>query len=398
MRIQTNEQIHSSDEYFVHEALRLAEANMGYTAPNPPVGAVLVREGRIIGRGAHLKLGDLHAEAQALRDAGDAQGATCYVSLEPCSHVGRQPSCCNLLAEAGVSRVVWGCDDADPRSAGRAATVLGAQGIETRSGVLADSCAAFLRHYLLSEQQQRCFVHLKLALSLDAQLACANGASQWLSGPQSLGLAHYLRWKYDAVLVGRGTVLADNPRLTVRPEVLEPYYQGAAARIFRQPVRLVLDPSFELLPQFSQNPARFSLLDLQGQRDDLPGLIVIGRADALPAEHNLPPQVQLMGLGLDSAGRLDLRQMRVMLFERGLRSLLIEGGGAVARSVLLQQAADRLTLVYTPVLIGSDGQGFSPALGSRSIAECPRLTDVDVEVLGQDCAYSGRPQWPGTAG
>ncbi|MCC7479396.1 bifunctional diaminohydroxyphosphoribosylaminopyrimidine deaminase/5-amino-6-(5-phosphoribosylamino)uracil reductase RibD [bacterium] len=396
MKIRPNTWPPGSDEYFVHEALLLAEAAMGSTSPNPPVGSVIVREGQIIGRGAHRRLGDLHAESAALLDAGDCRGASCFVSLEPCSHIGRQPSCCHLLHEAGIQRVVWGCGDADPRSAGRAENVLAGLGIKTRAGVLEEDCRAFLRHYLCAEEQQQCFSHLKLALSLDAKLACANGASQWLSGPQSLGLAHYLRWKYDGVLVGWRTVLADNPRLTVRPPVLEPYYPGAEARSFRQPVRVVLDPRFELLPRLMQPGSDLAITQLEGQRQDLPGLVIAGAESRMPAAQEQPGTV-LLGLPEHPGGGLDLGQLRSGLYRLGLRSLLVEGGAGLAQSFLRQQEVSHMTLVYTPLLIGSDGLGFSPEQGCLTISECPSLFALEIEVLGRDCAISGRPVWPAPA-
>ena len=226
-------------EHFIHECLELALEGLGWTSPNPLVGCLLVRDGEVIGRGFHARDGEEHAEVRALRDAGDARGASAYVSLEPCSHVGRQPSCCHELAAAGVKRVVWGCDDANPLTAGRAASLLPELGVEARGGVLREQCERLLDYYLLAQRSRRPFMHLKLALSADGKIACPDGHSQWLSGPESLGYAHFLRLKYDAALVSYRTVLADDPRLTVRDEQLGAYRRPPDSPR-RQPARIVL--------------------------------------------------------------------------------------------------------------------------------------------------------------
>lgn len=395
MRIGENPWPHGTDEHHMHEALRLAELHMGHTSPNPAVGCVLVRNGVVIGRGAHHHVGQLHAERMALQDAGEARGAECFVSLEPCSHVGRQPSCCAALIESGVRRVVYGATDSDERSSGRAAQLLSRAGIEVRPGVLAGPCERFIDHYQFGKRHARVFIHLKMALSLDARLACPNGASQWLSGPQSLGLAHYLRWKYDAVLVGYRTVLHDNPRLTVRPGTLDPYWPGAAQRSFRQPGRVVLDPRFELLPRLlSPADSPLALADRSGMRDDMPQIVLAGQADSLPDVPASADWLTLIGLPLRSDGSLDLGRLAAELYRLGLRSLLVEGGGGVASSLLAQRLVDKLSCVYTPLLIGSDGIGFSPALGLESLELAPQLAQEEVEVLGRDVALTGRLRWP----
>lgn len=392
MRREPNPHPPGSDEYYIYETLELAHHGLGWTSPNPLVGALLVREGAVIGRGAHLRDGAEHAEVLALREAGDARGATCYVNLEPCAHVARQPSCCSELALAGVSRVVYGAEDADQRTAGRAQGALAAQGIACRAGVLREECARLLDYYLYAHSLSRPFIHLKLALSLDAKLACANGHSQWLSGPESLGYAHYLRQKYDAVLVGHGTVAADDPRLSVRPETLAPYRELEAGTAPRNPVRVILDPRFALLAELP----RWRLGDLAGSfRSHLPRLILAGRRDALPAAAEVPPHVELLGLEADAAGRLSFAELAQRLGDLGVRSVLVEGGARLARELLKQRMVDKVSFVYTPRLLGDDALGFSPALGCRTIEDGIHLCDCRRIAFGQDCLIEGYPQWPG---
>jgi diaminohydroxyphosphoribosylaminopyrimidine deaminase / 5-amino-6-(5-phosphoribosylamino)uracil reductase len=372
----------------MREALALAERGLGWVAPNPPVGCVLVRDGQVIGRGWHAQLGGLHAETAALAAAGDARGATCYVTLEPCSHVGRQPACTDALIRAGVARVVYGALDPDRRTCGKARGILEAQGIAVSEGVLQSACERFLDAYMHYQSTGRPFVQLKLALSLDARLACANGQSQWLSGPESHGYAHYLRQVGDGILVGRGTVLADDPQLSVRPEVLAGFGEFGFAP--RDPVRIVLDPDFSLLPQLTG----LKLAQPGGFREGLPQLVLLGRIGALPANWS----DQLVGLTLDVRAieietlpdsHLDLHAAITQLGGLGLTSILVEGGAGVARSFLAQGVADKLTLVYTPALLGSDALDFSPTLGLTSVQAAPRLQDVETRALGSDVLVSG---------
>lgn len=374
-----------TDEYYMQEALRLAHGGLGWASPNPVVGCVLVREGNIIGRGFHARDGGPHAEAVALEEAGDARGATCYVSLEPCSHEGRQPSCCRLLGEAGVARVVYGVEDADRRSAGRACAALAECGIEATSGVLARDSYRLLDYYLHAKRNSSTFVHLKLALSLDAKMACANGASQWLSGPESLGFAHYLRQKYDAIMVGSGTVLADNPRLSTRAEELGKYMPLPAQPQVKNPCRVIFDPRGEVMGA----NRRFALASLDGSfAEGMPRLIIV-TGQGQPGLGSLGRKAEVVIGERGTDGRVKFSSTLPILWNLGIKSIVIEGGARLARELLRQECANRLSLVYTPKLIGSDGLGFAPRLGLDSLDGCIKLQQPVCEKLGSDVLVDG---------
>jgi len=384
----TRQSPETTDERYMALALEAAQAGLGWTSPNPMVGCVLVRDEEVVGVGAHLQDGEEHSEVRALADAGDAKGATAYVTLEPCSHVGRQSACCRALIEAGVSRVVYGSEDVDPRTAGTAKSILEDAGISVTAGVLVDNCDRFLDYYLHSSRENRVFVHLKLAVSLDAKIACKTGHSQWLSGLVSLGYAHYLRQKYDAVLVGSGTILADNPRLTARAETMEPYFKLPGQTPARNPVRVVLDPKFGL----ERDPG-WKFLNTQGDnfRAHLPRVVIFG-SDS----HPQPPggkcessPATRHGLSENKEGRLDLGEMLGKLWQTGIRSLLVEGGSKVAQEFIHQGKVDKISLVFTPRIIGDDALGFSPIMGLQTIGEGLDFIDCQYEQLDTDMLITG---------
>jgi diaminohydroxyphosphoribosylaminopyrimidine deaminase/5-amino-6-(5-phosphoribosylamino)uracil reductase len=285
--------------------------------------------------------------------------------------------------------VVWGCDDANPLTAGQAASLLPELGVEARGGVLRERCERFLDYYLLAHPRGRPFMHLKLALSADGKIACPGGHSQWLSGPESLGYAHFLRLKYDAALVSYRTVLADNPRLTVRDEQLRAYRRPPDSPR-RQPVRIVLDPRFQLPDRLD----KLRLGRLEGEfRSQLPRLIIAGDAGFMPAADSCAPGIRLLGLERQGNSPLRFADLAAALWELGVRSVLVEGGGALAAELLRQRLVDKLTLVYTPTLIGADGLGFTPPLACEHLDGCPRLARAEAFSLGRDAVLEGYPAW-----
>ena len=374
----------------MHRALELAQGGLGWTSPNPMVGCVLVRNGCIVSEGWHQRNGAEHAEVLALRACPDPSGATAFVNLEPCNHVGRQPACCTELHRAGVTRVVYGSEDMNPVTRGAAMQWLPLHGVEVRAGVLQAECDRFLDYYQHSHGSQRVFIHLKLALSLDGKAACANGRSQWLSGRESLGLAHYLRQLYDGVLVSARTALADMSRLSVRPEQLVAYYTLPDTTPARQPVRIILDPRFELAERLAKLP----LAEPGGNwRSHLPQIVLAGDKRLLPASDPVANNLRIVLLGLDSSatGQLEWEDLASRLRSLGLMSILVEGGPSLAAGLLRQRAADKITLVYTPRLLGADGIGFTPEMGLREVSEGIKIADVSRTTLGYDCVVTGYP-------
>ena len=381
-----------TDEYFIRRTLELAQGGIGWTSPNPLVGCVLVRSGEVIAEGWHQRDGKEHAEALTLRACDNPRGATAYVNLEPCAHVGRQPACCTALVGAGVTRVVYGSEDANPVTCGMAAQMLPQHGVAVSAGVLKGQCDRFLDYYQHSHRSMQAFLHLKLAISLDGKAACNTGHSQWLSGPESLGLAHYLRQLYDGVLISARTALADRARLSVRLEQLEHFFTLPATAPPRQSVRIILDPRFELAPKLAELP----LADPAGNwRSHLPQIVLAGWRECLPqaAPQANGLKVELLGLDTPAGQPLNWQELSSALRRLGIGSVLVEGGPRLAAELIRQQAIHRLTLVHTPRLIGADGLGFTPVWGHTAIPKCPQITNSISFGLGDDCVVSGYPNW-----
>ncbi|MEW6582308.1 MAG: bifunctional diaminohydroxyphosphoribosylaminopyrimidine deaminase/5-amino-6-(5-phosphoribosylamino)uracil reductase RibD [Actinomycetota bacterium] len=351
----------------------LAERSRGHTSPNPLVGAVVVRDGRVVGQGHHERAGGPHAEVVALRDAGEAaRGATVVCTLEPCSHHGRTPPCCDALVAAGVARVVIGSMDPLEERRGRGARILAEAGIEVAvaDGADADACREMNAAFLTWAVTGRPLVTLKLATSLDGKVATATGESQWISGPASRALVHRWRAESDAVAVGIGTALADDPLLTARD------VDGEVT----PPRRVVFDSAARL-------PAASALV--RGARD-IPVTVVCGPAappaavDALAAAgvevlRGPADPVARIGWGLDRLG------------EAAVQSLLVEGGAGLAAAFLAAGAVDRVAWFVAPILIGGTGApGAIGDPGAGTLAAAPRLAGTRWEQVGDDMLVTGR--------
>lgn len=350
-------------------ALALAERGVGRTHPNPPVGAVVVRDGRVVGEGFHRRAGLPHAEVEALRQAGNrARGATLYVTLEPCSHFGRTPPCTRAVLAAGIRRVVVGSVDPNPRERGRGMRRLRRAGLEVSAGVRARECRVLIEPYATYITAGRPLVALKLAASLDGRIAVPGESRGWLSGPAARALVHGLRDVTDAVLVGAGTVLADDPRLTCR-------LPGG-----RDPIRVVLDGRL-------RTPPRARVVRGEGQ------VWVVGAAGA-PASR----AAALRAAGAEvillpgRRGRVAVRRVLRALAARGITSLLVEGGSDTAAEFLAARAVDRLLLLYSPIIIGGGGV---PMLGKlprvHSTRGALRVQGVRVLGCGPDLVLEARP-------
>lgn len=357
------------DAYFMRQALRLARRGLGRTSPNPPVGALVVRGGSVVGRGFHARAGQAHAEVVALRQAaGRARGATLYVTLEPCAHLGRTPPCTEAITAAGIARVVFGARDPNPQVEGDGAGRLRRAGIAVVAGVAQADCddliSAFRKHVTTGLP----LVTLKLAASLDGRIATCTGDSKWITGEAARAIAHRLRDQHDAVLVGVETVIRDDPALTCR-------LPGG-----RDPLRVVLDRRLRI-----SETAR--VLTNTG-----PAATVVATALAGGAKWR---RLQVRGVQLVRVpavrGGVSLRQVLAWLGRAGVSAVLIEGGAAVAASALKARLVDRMVLFYAPKLIGGDGRPMLDALGVRAMREAWELGAVRVRRVGADFMVTACP-------
>ncbi len=352
------------DERWMRRALALAARAHGRTAPNPMVGCVLVRGGRLVGEGYHHRAGLPHAEVEALRDAGaHARGATAYVTLEPCNHTGRTGPCSEALIAAGVARVVAAMRDENPRVAGGGARRLGKARIPVEIGLLGDEARALNAGFLKWAATGRPLVTLKGAVSLDGRIAAASGDARWVTGEAARREAHRMRDRADAVLVGAGTVRADDPQLTTRLP------RG------RDPLRVVLDGKLTVSPAARMVRA---------------GTLVATTRDApAAAERRLAARgaevVRLPG----RRGRIDLGALLDELGRRDVLELLVEGGGAVHAGFLAAGLADRVAVFVAPVLIGAAGVPLLALPGAERMADAWRLSAVSTRRLGDDMLVTG---------
>ncbi|MFD0356016.1 bifunctional diaminohydroxyphosphoribosylaminopyrimidine deaminase/5-amino-6-(5-phosphoribosylamino)uracil reductase RibD [Streptomyces sp. NPDC127110] len=347
----------------MRRAIELASRGLGSTSPNPVVGCVITDPaGAVVGEGWHERAGGPHAEVHALRAAGDAaRGGTAYVTLEPCNHTGRTGPCAQALADAGIARVVYAVSDPNPQASGGGAT-LRAAGIDTEAGLLADEAERGNTAWLTSVRLGRPHVTWKYAATLDGRSAAEDGSSRWITSPESRADVHRLRAEADAVLVGGGTLRADDPHLAVRG------VDGAV-----QPLRVALDTRAAL-------PATARILD-----DAAPTLIVTGE-DADTAHL---PGTDVLRLPL-SDGRLPLGPLLAELYGRGVRSVLLEGGPTLAGAFLEAGAVDRVVGYIAPALLGAGPAALAGA-GITNIAHAVRLDITETVRTGPDLRITAVP-------
>ena len=367
------------DEQFMVQALRLAKRAYGQTSPNPMVGAVLVQDGEVIGRGWHHRAGAPHAEIEALADAARRQrsvsGATVYVTLEPCCTHGRTPPCTEALIRAGVRRVVVAAVDPNPRHAGQGLVRLREAGITVDSGVLeaeSNRLNEAFNHWLVHRIP---WVTAKSAMTLDGKIATASGQSKWITGPKSRAHAQRLRLGVDAVLVGVETVLADDPSLTVRTQ---PGFRRPAWHPVK--LRIILDTR-------ARTPLESRLVSDDGRASTL--IVVSELAD--PARiAALQARVTVIRAP-ERDGRIDLAWLMPELGRMGVLHLLVEGGGTVLASFFEAGLVHRIAFFYAPRILGGEESRRSVAgQGFRSLAEAPSLTDVESRRFGEDLFITAR--------
>jgi len=359
-------------------ALELAEKGRGYTSPNPMVGAVVVKEGRIVGRGWHEFAGGPHAEVNAINDAGEsANGADLYVTLEPCNHYGRTPPCTQKILESRIDRVIVAMNDPNPDVKGGGNDYLRAKGISVTTGVCEKEALVLNEAFVKYVRTKEPFVTVKCAATLDGRIATRTGDSKWVSGEQSRAFVHELRHRSDGILVGIGTVVSDDPSLTARME----------GKKCADPARIILDTRLSI----SENA---KVLHLQSEADTI---IVTGDGIADDKKKRLKDKgVRVISAPLKD-GRINLKLLMGRLGYIGITSLLIEGGSRVIASALQSRIVDKIMFFYAPKILGGDDgfpicKGPGPELMRQSIP----IRDMNIFRFGEDVMIEGYVDKGGT--
>ena len=359
------------DLRWMRTALSLAARSLGRVAPNPAVGAILVRDGRVLGRGVTADGGRPHAEAvalaqaEALYGASALNGATAYVSLEPCAHHGRTPPCAEALARAGIARVVCPLEDPDPRVSGRGIAALKAAGVGVETGLMATEARRLNAGFLSVIERGRPHLTLKLAATLDGRIATRAGESRWITGSASRARVHLMRARADAVLIGAGTARADDPMLDVRD----------MGRGVVHPIRIVADGGLSL-PMTGR---------LAASARDIP-VRLLHRADA-PADRREALEgsgVGMVEVATGAGGMLDMDDALVRLAKAGVTRILCEGGGKLAAALLAAGLVDEIALFTAGKAIGGDGVPAVEAFGIERLTEAPDFTLAGIEPIGGD--------------
>lgn len=360
-----------ADLKFMRRALFLAQSRGRYAAPNPKVGAVLVKGGRIVGEGGHSRYGGPHAEVLALGQAGDkAKGATLYVTVEPCSHHGKTPPCVEAVLRAGVQRVVAAMQDPFPLVRGKGFQQLRKAGVRVQSGVLEEEARRINEAFIFAVTHGRPWVVLKAAMSLDGKIATPSGRSRWITGPSARRRAHELRAQSDAVLVGSGTVLKDDPSLTVRLPGFN--------RKDGWPLRVVLDSGLRTSPRAKllMGPAK---------------TVVFASFEASNAKERALALRGAAVFRVPSNGKmLSLKAVLKVLHSLQVRTLLVEGGGEVHASFLREKLADESALFIAPKVLGGPGPSWAGGAGIENPNLAPYLKGVQMERVGSDFLLTGK--------
>lgn len=359
------------DEDYMKQALCLAKKGLGKTSPNPMVGALIVKNNQIIGKGYHKHFGGKHAEINAIENAReDISGATLYVTLEPCCYHGKTPPCVEAIIQNNIGNVIIGTLDPNPRVNGKSAAILRQQGIDTKAGVLEEECRSLNEAHFKYMAAGVPLVTVKFAQTLDGRIATSTGNSQWLSSPASQRFAHKLRALNDAIMVGVGTILTDNPQLTVR------LARG------RNPTRIVLDSKLRIPPDSK----------VLANQESAPTII----ATTSHANDERLSALRQMGIEAlitqeDKRGEVDLGNLLKMLGQRGISSVLVEGGAQTITSLLRLNLVDRLVVIVAPKLMGK-GIGAVGELNITDVSQTLKLSFSRTYRLGEDLIIEARPE------
>ncbi|GIX46819.1 MAG: riboflavin biosynthesis protein RibD [Candidatus Tectimicrobiota bacterium] len=357
---------YEQDVTYMRRALALAVRGTGWVSPNPLVGCVIVRGGEIVGEGYHQRFGGPHAEVYALQQAGErARGADLYVNLEPCCHQGKTPPCVEAIVQAGVRRVVVALRDPNPLVNGGGLARLQAAGIAVTLGVCAEEARRLNEAFVKYITTRRPFVILKSAITLDGKIATRTGASRWITGEAARLEAHRLRHAADALMVGIGTVLADDPQLTTRL----PDTRGV------NPLRVIVDSRLRL-------PLAAQVAQVSAERRTL---VATTAAATVEKQQQLQAQgVEVVRLPADATGRVDLDALLDHLGSRGLASLLVEGGATLSAALLRRRLVDKVLFFVAPKLIGGDGLSAIGPCGVETLAQALPLRDLRARQVGAD--------------
>jgi len=361
-----------ADRQFMQRALELAARGRGRTSPNPMVGAVIVRKGKIVGEGYHHAAGKPHAEVEAIRKAkGKTKGATIYVTLEPCCHSGRTGPCTEAIIKAGITRVVFAAKDPDPRVCGGGGKCLREAGLEVSSGLMRQEARLLNDMYFGYKEKGRPYIVAKTAQTIDGRVATVTGDSQWISCHESLVLAHQLRADVDAVLVGGGTARDDNPSLTVR------HVRG------KNPYRIVLSSSMDL-------PRKCNLLE---NNADFKTILATSKKTRQAIERRRRfKNVIFWDIATTRGGKLDVLDLMHKAEQFGLQSILVEGGPTLITSLFRAHLVDKYVLVTAPKLLGK-GRDAVQDLGKMKLGEAVQFEHSRFEKSGVDSLFIGYPVW-----
>ena len=363
------------DVEYMRLALQEADKGRGRTSPNPCVGAIVVRDNVVVGKGYHRKAGTPHAEVNSIADAGSKTvGATIYVTLEPCNHTGRTPPCTKAILDAGLSRVVVGMTDPNPSVTGGGCDYLISQGVIVESGVLDDECRAINRPFIKHSTTGMPWVVMKAGMSLDGKITYVPGKGGRITGDESKSVTHELRNSLDALLVGIDTAIIDDPSLTT-------CLPGTKDK--RDPVRVILDTHLRLSPD-----ARV----LRQQSDAQTWIFCGPEANSDLKDRLIDAGALVFPLNVSSEGRLDIRTVLSHLGANGITSVLVEGGASIHGSMFANDIVDEVYLFTAPVFIGDKGTALLAGCSGMSSDNCPRIELIDCRMLGDDILLHGYVQ------
>lgn len=367
-------EILSYDEYFMNKTIELAKNGIGYTKTNPLVGCVIVKNGEIIGSGAHLMFGENHAEVNAILDAKskgyDLKSSTLYVNLEPCAHFGKTPPCANRIVEEGISRVVIGTLDPFKKVAGRGVEILKNNNIETTVGVLCKECQKLNERFFTYVKKDRPFIVLKSAMSIDGKIATKTGESKWITSSESREFSHEIRGRLDAIMVGINTVLNDNPMLNVR-----------FGKYKHNPIKIILDSHLKIDINsniLKNNSCSFTIIVTTNNHDN-------EKLKLLSKMEN----VRII-ICEEKNGFVDLNDLLKRLKEFNISSILVEGGGILQTNLIKEKLVDKFYFFVAPIILGSDAKSAIGDLDIKDLKDKISLKNVQYKEIGGDILIVGR--------